>query len=556
MARLDAVADQLSDVVDRLAGSRLASLAAILIVALIAFLPGFTSIAPVDGDEPGYAVAARAMLETGDFSTVRLQTENDEWRPRGPYWVQAFVLSFAGPNAPIWVDRLPSLMAAIAAALLTWWLAIALAPPRAALFAGLLVATSWVAGIGARLATADAMLLASTTLTAGALARIWTSPDGRHTGGDAILFWVGLGVGILMKGIVAPAMTAGALLFLSLQRGEFRWLSRLRASTGAVWLFLIVSPWLIAVALTLLQGQGEGPSGEFLVRLGVPFRLEGPPGTYLLMLPLVVGASVAFLLIGLGWLLRDVRRPAVLFALAWSGPLWLVAELLPTKLPQVVLPAIPAIALLTGLAIDAGAARIRGWVSWAFSLVLALVPLAIAFVAPVAFVLIEDRFTLLPTIVFILDAALALVAWWWLRAGKVVASAALAVVVSLILYAGFFGTYFPQLNDYRVGQRLAALAQQTIPCIEKTFAVAGYPEESMVLALGPQTRIVDAWGAADFINTAGCQVAAVDASQITSFRQHAEDLGMKVTDRGRVLGIDLRKMRDVDMHLFTADRTP
>ncbi len=44
----------------------------------------------------------------------------------------------------------------------------------------------------------------------------------------------------------------------------------------------------------------------------------------------------------------------------------------------------------------------------------------------------------------------------------------------------------------------------------------------------------------------------VDTSQLQSFRQRAEDLGLDVRDRARVTGFILRKMRTVDLHLFTA----
>jgi hypothetical protein len=96
------------------------------------------------------------------------------------------------------------------------------------------------------------------------------------------------------------------------------------------------------------------------------------------------------------------------------------------------------------------------------------------------------------------------------------------------------------------------LAKDVTPCPTPSFAGAGYPEESLVLALGPETRIVDPWSAADFLNSAGCRIAVVDTSQISSFRQRAEDLGLGLLDRGRVTGFNLRKMRAVDLHLFTA----
>src|SRR5262245_48654238 len=127
---------------ETLARSPLASMAAIAIVALVCFLPGFTTIAPLDGDEPGYAVAAREMVATGDYATVRLQTEDAEWRPRGAYWIQAFLIRIASDDPPIWVSRLPSLGAAVATALLAWWMALGLSSPRTALLTGLFVAAS------------------------------------------------------------------------------------------------------------------------------------------------------------------------------------------------------------------------------------------------------------------------------------------------------------------------------------------------------------------------------------------------------------------------------
>jgi hypothetical protein len=75
----------------------------------------------------------------------------------------------------------------------------------------------------------------------------------------------------------------------------------------------------------------------------------------------------------------------------------------------------------------------------------------------------------------------------------------------------------------------------------------------MVFVLGRGTRLVDAWAAADFLNTTGCRVAAVDRSQIASFRQRADDLGLAVADRGRVDGFNPRKMRSVEIHLFVAE---
>lgn len=313
------VASYFERIGNALARSPWASLAAILIVALACFLPGFASMAPLDGDEPGFAVAAREMVATGDYATVRVQTGDAEWRPRGAYWIQAFLVGFAGSDPPIWIYRLPSLVAATVAAMLTWWTAMAFGAPLTALLAGLLVAASGIVGLEARLATPDALLLATTTLSAGALARVWVRGAKRD---DVVagLFWTGLAIGILAKGVVAPVMAGVAAAILSVERGSVRWLMPLRPAIGLVWLFLIISPWLIAVALAFLQGAGEGPSADFLAQIGVPFEIAAPPGTYTLILPFLAGPAVTFIFLALGWIFANPRRPIVFFALAWAAP--------------------------------------------------------------------------------------------------------------------------------------------------------------------------------------------------------------------------------------------
>ncbi|MEJ0012995.1 MAG: glycosyltransferase family 39 protein [Bauldia sp.] len=535
-----------------LARSPRASLAAIFIAALACMLPGFATIAPLDGDEPGYAVAAREMVATGDYSTVRLQTEETEWRPRGAYWIEAFLLRLAGDNPPIAVARLPSLIAGVAAAMLTWWLAMAFGAPMTALVAGLFVAASGIVGLEARLATPDAILLAATTLCGGALARVWLRRDGKSDDLVAALFWTGLGLAILAKGWVAPAIVAAAALVLSIERGTPRWLMQLKPALGVVWLFLLISPWLIAVTLTLLQGVTDSASAQYLLQIGVPFQIQAPPGSYALILPLLAGPAATFIFTGLPWFAAELRRPVVFFALAWGGPLWLVAELINVKEPQWVLPAIPAVALLAAAAIDAGTAKIGGRISWFYSLGPLLWPPLVALLLPGIFFSIEGYFPWGMTVAFAIAGVLGPLTWLFLRRGALVAAALTAVVTVFFIYVGFFGSFVPGLSGLRVGERIAALAKQAELCAPQTFAAAGYPEESLVYALGPDTRLVDAWSAADFLNTNGCRIAVVDASQISAFRQRAEDLGLALVDKGRIGGFDLRKMHVVDIHLFVA----
>jgi hypothetical protein len=343
-----------------------------------------------------------------------------------------------------------------------------------------------------------------------------------------------------------------AVLILSIQRGTLRWLSQLKPALGAVWLFLLISPWLIAVTLTLLQGVTDSASAQYLKQIGVPFQIQAPPGSYALILPLLAGPAATFIFTGLPWFAAELRRPVVFFALAWGGPLWLAAELYNVKEPQWVLPAIPVVVLLAAAAIDAGTAKIGGRVSWFYSLGPLLYPPLVALLLPGIFFAIEGYFPWGMTVAFAVAGVLGPVTWLYLRRGALLASSLVAVATVFFIYLGFFGSFVPGLSGLRVGERIAALGQSAASCSPQTFAGAGYPEESLVYALGPDTRLVDAWSAADFLNTAGCRIAAVDTSQLSAFRQRADDLGLALVDKGRVRGFDLRKMQVVDIHLFIA----
>jgi hypothetical protein len=267
---------------------------------------------------------------------------------------------------------------------------------------------------------------------------------------------------------------------------------------------------------------------------------------------LLAGPAATFIFTGLPWFAAELRRPVILFALAWGGPLWLAAELYNVKEPQWVLPAIPAVVILAATAIDAGKARIGGRISWFYSLGPLIWPPLVALIVPGIYYAIEHRFPWEAAAAFAVSAILGPLTWFWLRRGLLVASALMAVITVFFIYLGFFGSFVPGMSGLRIGERVAALAERVEACRPKTFAAAGYPEESLVYALGGDTRMVDAWGAADFLNTAGCRIAAVDTSQISAFRQRAEDLGLALVDRGEVGGFDLRKMRVVDIHLFVA----
>src|SRR3954468_24495625 len=99
-------------------------LAVLLFICLLAWLPGFFTLPPLDRDESRFAQATKQMLETRDFVDINLGGVPRYEKPVGIYWLQAASTAVFGAGArdSIWTYRVPSLLGALAAVAATFWL--------------------------------------------------------------------------------------------------------------------------------------------------------------------------------------------------------------------------------------------------------------------------------------------------------------------------------------------------------------------------------------------------------------------------------------------------
>src|SRR5256885_6936659 len=117
--------------VDFATSSHFRAIVFLTLCGMIFFLPGFFSIPLIDRDEARFAQATKQMVETGDFVDIRFQDDVRYKKPVGIYWLQAISVEAASamglPRAQlrIWLYRIPSLIGAIGAVLLTYWAALA-----------------------------------------------------------------------------------------------------------------------------------------------------------------------------------------------------------------------------------------------------------------------------------------------------------------------------------------------------------------------------------------------------------------------------------------------
>ncbi len=558
----------LTAVLDYGAGSHRRAAALLLIFSLIAFLPGFFQIPPVDRDEARFAQATKQMVERGEYVDIRFQDEVRYKKPVGIYWLQALAVK-AGeglgvPNArtTIWLYRLPSLFGAMGAVLLTYWAALAFVARRGALVAALMMASSVLLGVEARLAKTDAMLLLTAVAAMGAMARIYLTAR-RVPNADVgwtlpAILWTALAGSVLLKGPLIPMIVVLTALALSIADRSGRWIWKLRPAVGLVWLFALVLPWFIAIILKsgdkfFAQSVGE----DMLAKIFSGQEAHGaPPGFYfaLFWVTFWPGAVIAALAAPMVWKAR--REPAAQFLLAWLIPSWIVFEAVITKLPHYVLPLYPAIAILiAGILERDGLATarwmVRGTIGWFFF------PGVIAVAVLAGFIVLGRDLGLIAWPFAAVAVILGLFAWWLYDVDGAERSLARGMVASVFVAITVYAVTFPMLPSLfpsaLIAEELRASGCEQ-PHVASTFA---YQEPSLVFLAGTDTRFTDALGAAEFLQQGGpCHFVLIDPRSERSFVRRADAIGLRYALSQRIEGYNISIGHAVALAVFRSPATP
>ncbi|NUQ68640.1 MAG: glycosyltransferase family 39 protein [Phycisphaerales bacterium] len=342
----------------------------LVIVCLAVYLPGFVALPPVDRDESRFAQASRQMGESGDLVIPRVLGKPRLNKPPLIYWLQsASAATFTGGDFSrdaIWMYRVPSLLGAILAVLLTWRLGCAMFDPRAALLAGVLLAICPVIAWEARQARADMVLVALCVGASWALWRVLKRP----TFARAMLLWVVVALGVLVKGPVTPMIVLLTIAGLCLLERSLRPLARARPLLGLGLVCLMVLPWVVLVASRV--GLGEYAAIVLDETLGRSLEPKeghaGPPGYHAVLAFAIFFPGSLWIVAGVGRALRlglaipregsrwrllcglqAAHRPEA-FLLCVLVPAWVVFELVSTKLPHYTMPLLPVLALLAARA--------------------------------------------------------------------------------------------------------------------------------------------------------------------------------------------------------------
>jgi 4-amino-4-deoxy-L-arabinose transferase-like glycosyltransferase len=556
----------MSTLLDYAAASHARAIGLLLALSLLAFLPGFFQIPPVDRDEARFAQATKQMIETGDYVDIRFQDEVRYKKPVGIYWLQAAVVNAAAavgvPQATtkIWLYRIPSLIGAVGTVLLTYWAALVFVTRRGALLAAAMMAGSVLLGVEARLAKTDAFLELTVLAAMGAMARVYLS-DRRAPGQPQgwtmpAIFWTALAAGILIKGPLILMFVGLTALALGIADRSARWLKHLKPLPGFVWMVVLVLPWFLAIiAKSGSQFFALSVGQDMLSKVTSGQESHGaPPGMYFLLYWVTFwpGAVLTGLAVPAIWAAR--KQPAAQFLLAWLIPSWIVFEIVITKLPHYVLPLYPAIAILLAGAVEVRLLVRNHWIErgtiWWF-----IVPIAISVFGIVIAITVGRHLALIAWPFAAGTMVLGLVAWLYYDSRRPEVALLNAIAASVVMMFGFYAVLVPRVPQLFPAKPISrAIAYSG--CAQPLSAAAGYHEPSLVFLVGTSIRLTDGAGAADFLQEGPCRFAIIEQRQERSFAQRADALGLRYAAGQRFEGVNISGGRKINIAIYKSDGTP
>ncbi len=343
---------------------RLLNAVIILVSGIIIFILGLGNTGLVDETPPLFAAAARAMSESGDWITPKVNGMFRFDKPPLIYWLMGFFYSL--PKSEIWDSygtisaRLPSalgslfLMLMIGDTLFCW-------PQKSnrqfltPIVASLAFALSPIIIIWSRTAVSDALL----TGTLGISLLLFWRRMASENNDQCISAWVFLGLAILTKGPVAFVLALLTITsFLISQKNWKTLLCKINPKKGFLITILISVPWYILELIKEGKPFWDNFFGyhNFQRYTSVVNNHAEPFWFFLYIMILGSLPFTPFLYHGIFKAFKDFLRSSkescnitdtlYTYSLCWLTSVLIFFSLSATKLPSYWLPAIPSASIL------------------------------------------------------------------------------------------------------------------------------------------------------------------------------------------------------------------
>ncbi len=518
----------------------------------------------IDRDEARFSQASRQMAETGDVITIKFLDELRAKKPAGIYWLQAASASLFGTD-DVASYRLPSFFGFLMTLTLVYFFSRSLfsspAAPLQGLVAALILASGPMLQTEALLAKTDSLLLASILCQQFMLWQIYRDAELKTSTAHWGAFWLALSASILLKGPIGPLVSFVTITGLCLLDKNIRWLKRLCWARGLFIVMLVTTPWALSVTIAT-DGAflKTAVMHDFLAKVQSGQESHGAPfGTYLALLFLIFFPASAFIcfvpLLGKSLF----REKASKFCFVWLVCYWFVIECVPTKLPHYILPALPALALLTTQALTRSLpppGKKRALiidVGYAVAMLCGAITCTALIWVTVKFGGVTGGRAFAGTLIVILMCCF--IGWrlWLWRDGRKIGDLVLILSAGAVLHFAAIGGVLSHLDRVHIAPHISGTIA-TLKQPPSLIALAGYHEPSAVFEIGRDVLLLTADEAALFLAEAPDGLAIIEQRELAEFKMIVEELELGVYEVARVEGFNHSRGQEVSLHFFRATR--
>ena len=336
----------------------------VLISGIIVFIVGLGSTGLVDETPPLFAAAARAMSESGDWLTPKVNGIDRFDKPPLIYWLMGFFYSL--PKNQIW-DSLGTFSARLPSALSSLFLMLMIGDTiycglkkndrkiSTSIVAALAFALSPLVIIWSRTAVSDSLLCGTLGIS---LLMFW-----RRMASDrdekCISPWIFLGLAILTKGPVALVLAFLVITsFLFSQKEWQKLFSKINPKIGFLITVLISMPWYILELLKEGKPFWDSFFGYHNFQRYTSVVNNHSEPIWFFMYIMILGSLpfTPFLFHGIFEAFKDlikktkkdrkVSESLFIFSLCWVASVLIFFSISASKLPSYWLPATPAVSIL------------------------------------------------------------------------------------------------------------------------------------------------------------------------------------------------------------------
>ena len=324
----------------------------ILFFIFIFFLQGVVNLPVMDRDEARFATASKTMIETKDFIDIKMQDEVRYKKPIGIYWLQSVSNYFFGdtPFDKIWVYRIPSILGIIFTFFLINNYSRKIFGKEISYLSIIFIVTSLLTISEIHQAKTDGILFLTITLCNLIILKALNEKSLNFR--DKLIYWVTLGLGILVKGPIIIIFTVLPLTGLCLCKKK-NLFKEIWSPFGFL-IFLIISiPWFIIITVVsngLFWHESVIHDLYYKVKSGQESH-GFPPGYYSLLFLVMFWPGVIFVpsllkKIYNEWKVTFFNNECLLFVVLWFLIPFLIYEIIPTKLPHYIFPSYVALSIL------------------------------------------------------------------------------------------------------------------------------------------------------------------------------------------------------------------